>query len=31
VEVRQFQGDLSKLPDDSDPETILETLWNWGR
>jgi len=31
VDVADYRGDLSTLPEDRDPETILETLWNWGR
>jgi hypothetical protein len=31
VEVLEYRGDLAALPDDRDPEPILETLWNWRR
>ena len=31
VEVRPWQGCIDDLPQETDPEPILETLWNWRR
>lgn len=31
VELLEHRGDVSQLPEDKDPEAILESLWNWRR
>ena len=31
VSIEEFRGDLANLPEEKDPEPILEALWNWRR
>ena len=31
VELKEYRGDPAELPEDKDPEPILESLWNWRR